>query len=105
MLSGDLMFASRVRGAAQAAGMVFHFGGSFPDGDLENIHFVILDLATRSGLIPSIADLCAQRCPQARLIAYGPHVHVDRLQQARDAGIVNVMTNGQFNSQLPELFQ
>ena len=105
MLSGDLMFASRVRGAAQTAGLAFHFGGSLPEGDLAAVRFVVLDLATRSGLIDSIAEQCRQRCPQAQLIAYGPHVHVDRLREARQAGIPTVMTNGQFHSQLPVLFR
>ncbi len=105
MLSGDLMFASRVRAAAQSAGLAFHFGGSLPDADLGSVRFVVLDLSTRSGLISSIAGLCAERCPQATLIAYGPHVHVDRLSAARESGIAKVMTNGQFNAQLPQLFQ
>lgn len=105
MLSGDLMFASRVRGAVQAAGMGFHFGGSLPEGDLGAVRFVVLDLATRSGLIDSIVEQCRERCPEARLIAYGPHVQVDRLRQARQAGIPTVMTNGQFHSQLPVLFR
>ena len=104
MLSGDLMFASRVRAAAQSAGLTFHFGGSLPDADLEDVRFVVLDLSTRSGLISSIAGLCAERCPQATLIAYGPHVHVDRLSAAKEAGIPHVMTNGQFNAQLSQLF-
>ena len=46
-----------------------------------------------------------RRRPQAKLIAYGPHVHVDHLREARACGIANVMTNGQFNAQLPQLFQ
>lgn len=104
MLSGDLMFASRVRAAAQAAGLEFYFGGVLPDGDLGDVRFVILDLATRRGLAGTIAPSCAERCPDARLIAYGPHVQVDRLDEARQSGIPNVLTNGQFNAQLPQLF-
>ena len=41
-LSGDLMFASRVRGAAEAAGLEFHLAGSLPDVD--DIEWVIVDL-------------------------------------------------------------
>lgn len=104
MLSGDLMFASRVGAAAKRAGFGFHFGGALPEGNLEHVRFVVLDLSTRSGLVSSIGALCKQRCPQAKLIAYGPHVQVDRLNEARAAGITGVMTNGQFNAQLHELF-
>ncbi len=39
MLSGDLMFASRVRAAAQGAGLTFHFGGSLPDADLRSVRY------------------------------------------------------------------
>jgi hypothetical protein len=104
MLSGDLMFASRVRAAAQGKGLAFHFGSSLPEGDLSLVCYVILDLSTRSGLVDSIAGMCAERCPQAKLLAYGPHVQVDLLRRAREAGVATVMTNGQFHTMLPQLF-
>ena len=104
MLSGDLMFASRVKSAAQRAGRTFQLSGSLPDGDLTSVAFVILDLATRSGVLPEISVQCADRCPHARLIAFGPHVQVEKLQAARQAGIEQVMTNGQFDRQLSTLF-
>lgn len=104
MLSGDLMFASRVKSAAESAGLTFRIGGSLPEDQADAIRFVVLDLGTRSGLTSKIAGQCAQRCGQARLIAYGPHVQVDRLKAARDAGIETVLTNGQFDAALPQLF-
>jgi len=104
MLSGDLMFASRVKSTVQRAGKEFRLSGSIPDGDLESTRFVIVDLSTRSGLLPDIVTQCAQRCPHARLIAYGPHVQVDKLSAARQAGIETVMTNGQFDREMSSLF-
>ncbi len=104
MLSGDLMFSSRVKAAAERAGLGFRISGSLPENETESIRYVILDLSTRSGLIDEIASQCTQRCPQAILIAYGPHVHVDKLNRARAASIPTVMTNGQFDSQLSSLF-
>ena len=103
-LSGDLMFASRVKAAAESAGYTFHFGGSLPAEQAESIRFVILDLATRSGLTSTIVGQCADRCPDAKLIAYGPHVQVPKLTAARAAGIPIVLTRGQFDSQLSTLF-
>jgi len=105
MLSGDLMFASRVKAAAERAGLAFRISGKLPDDNTESIRFVVLDLSTRSGLTAEIADHCANRCPQAKLIAYGPHVQVGKLNAARQAGIATVMTNGQFDSQLSRLFE
>lgn len=103
-LSGDLMFASRVKAAAEQAALAFHFGGSLPESGTDSIRFVVLDLATRSGLTSEIAGQCAVRCPQARLIAYGPHVQVSKLNAAREAGITVVMTRGQFDRELATLF-
>lgn len=104
MLSGDLMFASRVKSAAQNAGLQFQLGGALPAGDLAAVRYVILDLSTRGGMSSAIAGQCAERCPNARLIAYGPHVHVEKLQAAREAGIGMVITNGQFNAMLSTMF-
>jgi hypothetical protein len=104
MLSGDLMFASRVKSAAEHAGLTFRIGGSLPEDENDAIRFVVLDLSTRSGLTSAIAGQCSERCAQAKLIAYGPHVHVDRLKAARAAGIETVLTNGQFDAALPQLF-
>ena len=98
------MFASRVKSAAENAGFQFRFGGNLPKDNFDAIRFVILDLSTRSGLTPTIVGLCQERCPQATLIAYGPHVHVAKLEAARQAGIPTVMTNGQFDSQMGSLF-
>lgn len=103
-LSGDLIFASRVRGAAEANDLEFHFGGSLPDGE-SNIRFVIVDLATRSGAVDGLMDACAKRCPNAKVIAFGPHVQVARLEKARDAGIPTVLTRGQFDRSLSTLFE
>ncbi len=105
MLSGDLMFASRVRAAAERAGFAFRIGGKLPDDDTAAIRYVVLDLSTRSGLTTDIVRQCGERCPQAKLIAYGPHVQVGKLKQAREAGIATVMTNGQFDSQLGQIFR
>jgi hypothetical protein len=104
MLSGDLMFSSRVKSAVERAGKRFQLSGSLPESKSEEIEFVIVDLSTRSGALAEIAEHCTQRCPQAKLIAYGPHVQVEKLEAARQAGIEIVMTNGQFDRQLSSLF-
>ena len=103
MLSGDLMFASRVR-SDRRVGATFVFGGNLPDGSLNDVHTVILDLGTRGGLADSLKAMCDDRCPQARLIAFGPHVQAGKLQRAKDSGIEMVMTNGQFDRSLHLLF-
>jgi hypothetical protein len=102
-LSCDLIFASRVQGAAENAGLDFVLSGKMPD-DAAHARFVVLDLATMSKLSAGLKELCDQACPDAKLIAYGPHVQVAKLDQARSAGIEIVMTRGQFDHALPTLF-
>ena len=97
MLSGDLLFASKVRVAVDAVGGRMRMGGSLPKSDLSGLTHVVLDLSTRSKLAGSLATECQTRCPSARLIAYGPHVQTDRLQAAREGGIETVLTNNQFS--------
>ena len=98
------MFASRIRGAAENAGLQFKLSGNLPDTDTDAIQFVIIDLASRSGVLPGIVDEVASKCPQAKLIAYGPHVQIARLKLAREAGVPTVLTRGQFDASLTNLF-
>ena len=115
-LSGDLMFASRVRGAAERVGLRFRLSGSLPSADeggavgpdggvtAERPRYVILDLATRFSLTEYVVAWVREHHPAAIVIAYGPHVQVARLKAARDAGIERVMTRGQFDAALATLF-
>jgi len=104
MLSGDLLFCSRVKVAATAAGRQFRMGGQLPAEDTDSIAYVVLDLSTRSGLTSTIVQLCHEKCPNAKLIAYGPHVEVDKLHAAKTAGIELVLSNGQFSNQMQAIF-
>ncbi len=104
MLSGDLLFASKVKSSAESAGWTFYMGGNLPTENASLIRVVILDLSTRNGLTPQVTELCQAACPQARLIAYGPHVQVEKLKAARQAGIETVLTNGQLDAGLSGLF-
>ncbi|KAA1259486.1 hypothetical protein LF1_20200 [Rubripirellula obstinata] len=104
MLTGDLLFASKVKSAAQAAGWTFYMGGNLPAENADDIKIVILDLSTRSGLTEKIISQSQAACPDARVIAYGPHVQVDKLKAAREAGIQTVLTNGQLDASVAELF-
>ncbi|QDT09614.1 histidine kinase [Stieleria marina] len=104
-LSGDLMFASRVRGAAENAGLEFKLSGRLPEDAGGVIRYVILDLATMSKLTGDLPEQCANLCADAKVIAYGPHVQVAKLDAAKSAGIESVLTRGQFDRMLPTLFQ
>ncbi len=103
-LSGDLMFASRVRAAAERAGLEFRLAINLPNELSGEIRYVILDLSTRSSLATTLPDACEKLCPNAKLMAYGPHVQIGRLKTARESGIPTVLTRGQFDQVLADLF-
>jgi CheY-like chemotaxis protein len=64
----------------------------------ERPRLVLLDLTT-PGLDPrALFDRLSE--PRPKVIAFGPHVHEDRLQAARDAGCNLVLPRGQFFVQL-----
>lgn len=49
----------------------------------------------------SLRELADSICPLT--IAYAQHVNVDLLQQAKSAGFDQVLTRGQFNSQIGQI--
>ncbi|HEY1186915.1 MAG TPA: hypothetical protein VGE74_04625 [Gemmata sp.] len=104
MLCDDLIFFSRVSGAARAAGLTVRMvrtqaalvaaaQTAAPGGVIVDAHNPDLDL-------PSLlADLgaCA---PAPRVVAYGSHVEAGVLKAARLAGCDRVMPRSQFVAEL-----
>ncbi len=95
----DLMFASRVRGAAPTAA-VAQKAEDLPRLLGPDTKLVILELEAEGAmeLIPRVME----QAPGARLVAFGPHVLEEKLEAARSAG-AEVMPRGQFVKRLPEL--
>ncbi|TWT70392.1 hypothetical protein [Crateriforma conspicua] len=104
-LSGDLMFATRVGAAAEAAGMQFQMSGNLPADPARDVRVVILDLATRSSIVQGFGAKVADACPNAMTIAYGPHVQVGPLESAKAEKLDHVMTRGQFDRQIAGFLQ
>lgn len=103
----DLLFASRVQGTAAAAGCELQMlaGGSLaklePAADCS---LAIIDLTEITGDVAAAVALIKERCPQARLVAFGSHVDVVKLNAAKTAGCDDVWARGMFVQQLPTLF-
>jgi hypothetical protein len=102
--SGDLIFAGRVRGAAEHAGLLFSFLGRWPETPPSTPKWIIVDLATKSGASAEICSLAKAQFPNVPCLAFGPHVQASRLSQARRDGFDPVMTRGQFDGALPTIF-
>jgi DNA-binding response OmpR family regulator len=105
LLSGDLMVLSRVDAAASRNGIAIRSASSAAQavnaGDAEPIELLIIDLATpqleTAGLVREIQSKVAGT---TRIIAFGPHVHEERLAAAHEAGCDEVFSRGQFFAQV-----
>ncbi len=64
----------------------------------------VIDLSSTevSELVPLLERLRSS-FPPARVVAFGPHVQIDRLGAAAEAGCDQVLTRGQLNSQIDRL--
>lgn len=110
-LVADLMFASRIRGAAAAAGVEVATV-SRADRLLDEVRrlrprLVLVDLDARG---MDAADLIRRlkadpETAGARVIAFGPHVEGDALVAARGAGADRVLARSAFVRDLPALLR
>lgn len=106
LLASDLMLSSTVSGFASSAALPFRCLSSHAEvADLATANpdmLLLIDLGC-PGL--DVASLASSIPPVvlATAVAYGPHVHTARLQQATDAGFGQVMSRGQFSAQVGRL--
>ena len=104
----DLLFGSKIRSAAQAAGVDISFvhgreavAAAVRDGDPD---LVLVDLEGQSGnAIEMIRLIRAETGPRVRIVAFGSHVNVDRLQAAKQAGSDQALARSAFVKVLPNL--
>jgi DNA-binding response OmpR family regulator len=110
LISNDLMVVSRVQGAAQQRGADVRAVANLPAAiELhrdEPVGLVIVDLATISlDLAAIVAAFNANPESPARLIAFGPHVHEEKLAAAREAGFDQVVSRGKFFSEIDGIIE
>jgi CheY-like chemotaxis protein len=110
-LTTDLLFSSRVAGAAARAGLKLRTAASQATllelaGAAEANPIVLLDLNS-PGVAPTdvVPALRALPNPPRAIIAYGPHVQEDRLAAAKAAGCDEVLTRGQFNATMDDVLR
>jgi CheY-like chemotaxis protein len=112
LLCTDLMFDSRIGGAAQAAGLTVRSTGSADDAvslaSRCGCRLLILDLTVAGLSTGDVMTRLQAECAadtRPRVIAFGPHVQSGKLEAAREAGCDQVLTRGQFDAWLNELLQ
>lgn len=106
LISTDLMATSKADGAAARTGVTLRSiapNGAVELARAESPRLVILDLTASIADIAQLVTDLREAAPEARIIAFGPHVHEVKLQAAQDAGCDQVLTRGQFHKQLDQL--
>jgi CheY-like chemotaxis protein len=105
MLCDDLIFFSRVSGAARAAGLGVRMVRTAADlvaaARAEPPRGVILDVHNPGLDLPALLAELNEACPaMPRVTAYGSHVEAATLRAAREAGCDRVLPRSQFVKEL-----
>lgn len=104
----DLMLTSTVSGFASAAGVGVRVISTVSEMSEVDVDFdnclVLIDLGL-PGLDISALTQQLSAHTISRAIAYGPHVHTEKLRAATDAGVGAVLSRGQFSAQVGQLIR
>jgi CheY-like chemotaxis protein len=108
LLTGDLTVISRVEGAAARAGAstsaVSSETAAIECCQSNDAKLLIVDLNAASLDVKSLlTQLKMAMAAPPRVVAFGPHVHEERLAAAREAGCDEVVSRGQFFAQLESI--
>jgi hypothetical protein len=110
LVSIDLIVVSRVEGAAAKVGgtvqVTSNISAAAECMSGEGAEIVIVDLGSSiEDIKAQVTTLKSATSPSPRVVAFGPHVHENRLAAAREAGCDVVMSRGQFFSQIDSLLR
>jgi len=106
LFSTDLLLVSSVSGAAASAGLPFSSvstGQELAEKIAASDCVLCLDLNAGHGNPMMLRHEIPNEILQ-RAIAFGPHVHKERLEQAQQAGFGKVMSRGQFVASMRQEF-
>jgi DNA-binding NarL/FixJ family response regulator len=107
-LCPNLMFASRVSGAANSLKIplqVLANPGELASKISADMRLVIIDLGQNGLDLPGIVAEVRAKATAARIVAFGSHVNEALLSAARAAGCDDVMPNSQFDRTYVELLR
>jgi CheY-like chemotaxis protein len=110
LLSGDLAVLSRIEGAATRLGQVVRSASGEAQAvafcEAERAKTVIVDLSMPALDVASlVTQLKSIEGSNIHMVAFGPHVHEQRLAAAREAGCDLVVSRGQFFLQLESILR
>ena len=107
-LVNDMIFASKIRGAAQAADVPVRTTSKAADvlAVASEARLILVDLdATRADPVGLIRSLKADPGTVARVVAFVSHVNADAIAAARAAGADQVLARSAFVARLPEILR
>ena len=110
-LAADLIWATRIKATAEAIGVSARpvrtldmLRARLADSD---VAAMIVDLDSPEAALALIGRLkgpdASDQERAIRVIAFGPHVHKELFDEARQAGADDVLTRGSFDHNLPEI--
>ncbi|MEX0936503.1 MAG: hypothetical protein WDZ59_01495 [Pirellulales bacterium] len=107
-LTRDLMFSSRVAGAAKQHGVALETFGDAQAAvarcEQGDVLLLIADLSTAGLDVVTLVQALDQfAAPRPRVIAFAPHVHEAKLLAAAQAGCDEVLSRGQFNTRAEQI--
>lgn len=110
ILTNDLVFGSRVGDVTKKLGTSFAWCDSvdllWNRCQAVPTKLVLVDLSFPGlNIASAMADLGALPNPPRAVVAYAPHVHEERLAAATEAGCTEVLSRGQFNSQMERILK
>jgi DNA-binding NarL/FixJ family response regulator len=106
--SSDLMFTSRASALATQAGTklrLFTSAAALANAEGDAPALVIIDLEMSALDLPALVRELRTAAPQAKLLAYGPHVDHARLAAAQAAGCDQVLSNGELHRRMGEIMR
>jgi CheY-like chemotaxis protein len=107
-LTHDLTIHSAAHGSGKRTGVAVRVVDTadrlVDEADANPAVLVVLDLETPNlDVAEVVARLHDRFTPPKRIVAFGPHVHRERLEAARKAGCDEVLSRGQFSAGMDEI--
>ncbi len=108
LLTNDLMFQSRISGAVKSAGKMLVVDRTVErvvqrSEQPSEVTLVLIDLTLDSLQLAESIPQLKLAFASAKVLAFGPHVDVDRLSEAHESGADAVLTRGQFDRDLAKI--
>lgn len=108
LLCQDLLFISKVQGAALQQGLTLEAVGDIKKGltlaASGEFSCLFLDLSLQPLAVQDLTGILTSS-PPPPVIAFGAHVNTVRLDEARTAGCREVLSRGQLHAALSEILQ